>query len=192
METRILIADDEAIIRMNLREMLTELGYIVVAEAGDGLSAVHLTRQLRPDLVLLDVKMPTMDGIEASRIICEEELAPVLLLTAYSDQDLVSQAREVGVQGYLVKPIRETDLLPIIEVTRARWSEQTDRRQELSRLRDQIETRKIIERAKGCLMDSQGLGEAEAFRKIQQLAMNSRKSMKEVAQAILLAQQLSA
>jgi two-component system, response regulator PdtaR len=191
METRILIADDEAIIRMNLREMLTELGYIIVAEAGDGLSAVHLTRQFRPDLVLLDVKMPTMDGLEASRIICEEGLAPVLLVTAYSDQDLVSQAREVGVQGYLVKPIRETDLMPIIEVTRARWSEQTNRRQELAHLRDQIETRKIIERAKGYLMDSQGLGEAEAFRKIQQLAMNSRKSMKEVAQALLLAQQLS-
>ncbi|MCG8351682.1 MAG: response regulator [Chloroflexales bacterium] len=192
MEKRILIADDEPLIRKNLSEALNELGYLVVGETGDGLSAVNMARQLRPDLVFLDVKMPRMDGIAAAQILRDERLAPVLLITGYSDQEFVKQAREAGVLGCLVKPIRETDLMPIIEVTRARWDEQLHRRRELSVLRDNLETRKVIERAKGYLMDSQGLREAEAFRKIQQLAMNSRKTMKEVAQAILLAQQLSA
>jgi response regulator NasT len=192
MEKRILIADDEPLIRKNLSEALTELGYLVVGETGDGLSAVNMTRQLRPDLVILDVKMPQMDGIAAAQIMHDERLAPVLLITGYSDREFVKQAREAGVLGCLVKPIRETDLMPIIEVTRARWDDQSHRRRELSVLRENLETRKVIERAKGYLMDSQGLREAEAFRKIQQLAMNSRKTMKEVAQAILLAQQLSA
>lgn len=188
---RILIADDEPLIRMNLGETLKDLGYLVVAEVGDGLSAVNMARQLRPDLALLDVKMPRMDGIAAARVLHAESLAPVLLLTAYSSRELVVQAREVGVMGYLVKPIRETDLMPIIEVVRARWDERCSRQRELFDLRERLETRKVLERAKGYLMDSQGLREAEAFRKIQQLAMNSRKTMKEVAQAILLAQQIS-
>ncbi|MCU0490208.1 MAG: response regulator [Chloroflexaceae bacterium] len=191
MEKRILIADDESIIRMNLRESLTELGYLVVGEAGDGLSAINLTRQLRPDLVILDVKMPRMTGLEAAQVIGKEDLAPVLLITAYCDREQVMQAREAGVLGYLVKPIRDAELLPTIEVTRARWQERHQRKQELSQLRERLETRKVIERAKGYLMDQQGLKEADAFRKIQQLAMNSRKTMKEVAQAILLTQHLS-
>lgn len=191
METRILIADDEPLIRMNLRESLVELGYLVVGETGDGMSAINMTRQLRPDLALFDVKMPRMDGIEAAKVLHQEDLAPVLLITAYSSRELVSRAREAGVLGYLVKPIRETELMPIIEVTRARWVEQHRRKQELVELRERLETRKVIERAKGYLMDSQGLREADAFRKIQQLAMNSRKTMKEVAQAILLAQQIT-
>jgi two-component system, response regulator PdtaR len=192
MTTRILIADDEPLIRMNLRETLQDQGYIVVGEVGDGQSAVNLTRQLRPDLALLDIKMPYLDGIAAARAIIAEAIAPVLLLTAYSSRELVAQAREAGVLGYLIKPVREAELMPLIEVTLARWSEQTSRRKELIQLKDRIETRKLVERAKGALMDQQGLSEADAFRKIQQLAMNSRKTMREVAQAILLTQQLSA
>ncbi|RRR73260.1 MAG: response regulator [Candidatus Viridilinea halotolerans] len=190
MTTRILIADDEPIIRMNLRETLQEQGYLVVGEVGDGQSAINLTRQLRPDLALLDVKMPHLDGISAARAIAAETLAPVLLLTAYSSRELVSEAREAGVLGYLIKPVRDTELMPLIEVAIARWGERNQRNKELSQLKDRLETRKLIERAKGCLMDQQGLSEADAFRKIQQLAMNSRKTMREVAQAILLTQQL--
>ena len=191
MELRILIADDEPLIRMNLRETLIELGYLVVGDAGDGLSALNMARQLKPDLVLLDVKMPRMDGIAVAKVLCEEDLAPVLLLSAYSDRDLVTSARDAGVLGYLIKPIREAELMPLIEVTRARWLEQHSRKKEATVLRDRLETRKMIERAKGYLMDSQGMTEAESFRKIQQLAMNSRKTMREVAQALLLAQQLT-
>jgi response regulator NasT len=191
MDTRILIADDEPLIRMNLRETLQEQGYLVVGEAGDGLSAVNMTRQLRPDLVLFDVKMPHLDGLAAAKIIHDEALCPVLLLTAYSSRELVAQARDAGVLGYLIKPVRDAELMPLIEVTMARWGEQSGRKKELAQLRDRLETRKLIERAKGYLMDSQSLNEAEAFRKIQQLAMNSRKTMREVAQAIMLAQQIA-
>jgi response regulator NasT len=192
MTTRLLIADDDPLIRMNLREMLQEQGYLVVGETGDGLSAVNLTRQVRPELVLLDVKMPHMDGITAAKMIGDEHLAPVLLLTAYSSRELVEQARAAGVLGYLLKPVRDAELMPLIEVTVARWMERVQRRKELAQLQERLETRKLVDRAKGYLMDHQGLSEAEAFRKIQQLAMNSRKTMREVAQAILLARQLSA
>jgi response regulator NasT len=192
MTTRLLIADDDPLIRMNLREMLQEQGYLVVGETGDGLSAVNLTRQVRPELVLLDVKMPHMDGITAAKMIGDEHLAPVLLLTAYSSRELVEQARAAGVLGYLLKPVRDAELMPLIEVTVARWMERVQRCKELAQLQERLETRKLVDRAKGYLMDHQGLSEAEAFRKIQQLAMNSRKTMREVAQAILLARQLSA
>lgn len=191
-QARLLIADDESIIRINLRESLEELGYLVVGEASEGVSAINMARQLRPDLVLLDVKMPRMDGVTAAKALHDEQIAPVILLTAYNDAALVSQARDAGVSGYLVKPLRAGDLMPAIEIARIRWAERRSRRSELEQLQEQLDTRKVIERAKGYLMDSQNLKEAEAFRKIQQLAMNSRKTMKEVAQAILLAQQLSA
>jgi response regulator NasT len=189
--TRVIIADDESLIRMDLREMLTNLGYLVVGEAGDGRSAVNLARELRPDIVVMDVKMPDMDGIEAARILTEERLAPVLLLSAYSQQELVQRARQAGVAGYLVKPFRESDLTPAIEVVLARFSEFRSMEREVANLQDALETRKMVDRAKGILMDTQGLNENDAFRRIQKMSMNNRKSMRSVAEAIILAHQVS-
>jgi AmiR/NasT family two-component response regulator len=188
--TRIIIADDESLIRMDLREMLTNLGYLVVGEVGDGRSAVNLARELRPDIVIMDIKMPDMDGIEAARYLTEERVAPVLLLSAYSQQELVTRAREAGVAGYLVKPFRESDLTPAIEVALARFSEFRALEREVGDLRETLETRKVVERAKGILMDTQGLNESEAFRRIQKMSMNNRKPMKAVAEAIILAHQV--
>jgi two-component system, response regulator PdtaR len=189
-QTRLVIADDESIIRMNLKETLVGLGYLVVGEAGDGVSVINLSRELRPDLVLMDIKMPKLDGIQAAKILTEEKIAPVLLLTAYSDRDLVDRAKEAGVVNYVVKPFREAELLPAIEIAMARYQEFLEMDKQLSDLKDTLDTRKLVERAKGVLMDTQGLKEAEAFRKIQQLSMNTRKSMKEIAQAILLANEI--
>ncbi|HID64622.1 MAG TPA: response regulator [Anaerolineae bacterium] len=186
---RVIIADDESIIRMDLREMLTNLGYLVVGEAGDGRSAVSLARELRPDVAILDIKMPDMDGIEAARILTEEKIAPVVLLTAYSQRDLVERAKEAGVVGYITKPMRESDLTPAIEVAMARFSEFRALEREVGDLKQALETRKLVDRAKGILMDTQGLTEAEAFRKIQKMSMNKRRPMKEVAEAIILAHQ---
>jgi len=186
-KTRIVIADDESIIRMDLKEMLTNLGYLVIGEAGDGRSAVSLARELRPDLVIMDIKMPDMDGIEAARILTEEEIAPVILLTAYSQRELIEGAKEAGVVAYLVKPFRESDLAPAIEVALARFKEFQDLKKEVGDRKEALETRKLVERAKGILMDTQGLSEAEAFRRIQKMSMNTRKPMKEVAEAIILA-----
>lgn len=185
--TRIIIADDESLIRMDLREMLTQLGYLVVGEAGDGQSVVNLARELKPDAVIMDIKMPDLDGIEAARILTQERVAPVLLLTAYSDLELIARAREAGVVGYLVKPFRESDLAPAIEIALARFAEFRELEKEVGDLQDTLETRKLVDRAKGILMDSQSLTEAEAFRRIQKMSMNTRKAMKEVAEAIILA-----
>lgn len=189
--TRVIIADDESLIRMDLREMLTNLGYLVVGEVGDGRSAVNLARELRPDIVIMDIKMPDMDGIEAAQILTEERIAPVLLLSAYSQQDLVQRARKAGVAGYMVKPFRESDLTPAIEVALARFSEFRAMEREVGSLQEALETRKAVDRAKGILMDTQGLSETEAFRKIQKMSMNNRKSMRTVADAIILAHQIS-
>jgi len=189
--TRVIIADDESLIRMDLREMLTNLGYLVVGEAGDGRSAVNLAREVRPDIVIMDVKMPDMDGIEAARLLTEERIAPVLLLSAYSQQELVQRARQAGVAGYLVKPFRESDLTPAIEVVLARFSEFRALEREVASLGDALETRKLVDRAKGILMDTQGLNENDAFRRIQKMSMNNRKSMRSVAEAIILAHQVS-
>ncbi|MFN8468877.1 MAG: response regulator [Caldilineaceae bacterium] len=189
--TRVIIADDESLIRMDLREMLTNQGYLVVGEVGDGRSAVNLARELRPDIVIMDIKMPDMDGIEAAKIMTEERIAPVLLLSAYSQQELVQRARQAGVAGYLVKPFRESDLPPAIEVALARFSEFRAMEREVDTLQDALETRKAVDRAKGILMDTQGLSETEAFRKIQKMSMNNRKPMRAVAEAIILAHQVS-
>lgn len=189
--TRVIIADDESLIRMDLREMLTNLGYLVVGEAGDGRSAVNLARELRPDIMIMDIKMPDMDGIEAARVLTEERVAPVLLLSAYSQQELVQRARQAGVAGYLVKPFRESDLTPAIEVVLARFSEFRSLEREVQNLQDALETRKLVDRAKGILMDTQGLNENDAFRRIQKMSMNNRKSMRSVAEAIILAHQVS-
>ncbi len=187
--TRVVIADDESLIRVDLREMLTSLGYLVVGDVGDGRSAVNLARELRPDIVVMDIKMPDMDGIEAAKILTEEQIAPVILLTAYSQQELVERAKDAGVVGYLVKPFKEPDLTPAIEVALARFKEFQTLRKEVDDLTMAFETRKLVDRAKGILMDTQGLTEADAFRKIQKMSMNLRKPMKEVAEAIILANQ---
>jgi two-component system, response regulator PdtaR len=187
--TRVIIADDESLIRMDLREMLTNQGYLVIGEAGDGRSAVNLARELRPDIVIMDIKMPDLDGIEAAQLLTQERLAPVLLLSAYSQQELIQRASQAGVAGYLVKPFRENDLAPAIEVALARFSEFRTMEREVGDLQEALETRKAVERAKGILMDTQGLNETEAFRKIQKMSMNNRKPMRAVAEAIILAHQ---
>ena len=191
--TRVIIADDESIIRMDLREMLANLGYLVVGEVGDGRSAVNLARELKPDLVIMDIRFEgdEFDGIDAAKLLTEERLAPVLLLTAYSQRDLVERAKDAGVTGYIVKPFRESDLAAAIEVSLARFAELKDLEQELGDLKLALETRKLVDRAKGILMDVQGLTESEAFRKIQKMSMNTRKPMKEVAEAIVLAHEAS-
>jgi response regulator NasT len=184
---RVVIADDESIVRTDLKEMLTSLDYLVVGEVGDGRSAVNTARELKPDVVLMDIKMPDMDGIEAAKILTEEQVAPVVLLTAYSQKELVDRAKDAGVVGYLIKPFRESDLMPAIEVAISRFKEFETVRQEVEDLQNALETRKLVERAKGILIDSQGMNEHEAFRKIQKMSMNTRKPMKEVAEAIILA-----
>ncbi len=189
-QVRVVIADDESIIRMDVKEMLTALGYLVVGEAGDGISAVNLARELRPDIVIMDIKMPDLDGIAAARILTEEKIAPVLLVTAFSQKELVEGAKEAGVVGYVVKPFRESELVPAIEIALARFREFRALEREAADLRDMLETRKLVERAKGVLMEQQGLKETEAFRKIQKLSMNTRKPMKEIAEAILLAHEV--
>ena len=188
--TRVIIADDESLIRMDLREMLTNLGYLVVGEVADGRSAVNQARELRPDIIIMDIKMPDMDGIEAAKILTEERISPVVLLSAYSQRDLVQRAREAGVVAYLVKPYREEELTPAIEVALARFEEFKELEAQVTDLQQALETRKLVDRAKGILMDKQGLTEAEAFRKIQKMSMDNRKPMKDVAEAIILAHQV--
>ena len=185
--TRVIIADDESLVRVDLREALTEQGYLVVGEVGDGQSAVNMARELDPDIVMMDIKMPGMDGIEAAQILTEEKIAPVVLLTAYSQRQLVDRAKEAGVVGYLVKPFRETDLAPAIELALARFAEFRALEEQVGNLTEALETRKKVEQAKGILMDTQGISESEAFRKIQKMSMNTRRPMKEVAEAIILA-----
>jgi response regulator NasT len=182
---RILIADNESIIRMDLKELLEEAGHEVIGEAADGLKAVELTRKLKPDLVIMDIKMPEMDGIAAAKLISNEKLAPVLLLTAYSQKEIVEKAKDSGVLAYLVKPVKESNLFPAMEIALSRFKEYMEIEQELLDLRNSLETRKILDRAKGLLMDAYNLSEQEAFRRIQQYSMAKRKSIREVAEAII-------
>lgn len=187
---RIVIADDESIIRMDLGEMLTNLGYEVVGEGSDGTATVELALRLRPDLVIMDIKMPGMDGITAARELTSQRIAPVLLLTAYSEQSLVERAKDAGVVAYLVKPFRQAELMPSIEIALSRFAEFQTVDKEVASLKEALEARKIVEQAKGVLMESHGLKEAEAFHRIRKASMDTRKSMREIADAILLTHQL--
>lgn len=182
---RIVIAEDEAIIRLDLREMLEEEGYEVVGEAGNGETALQLTQDLKPDLVILDIFMPGMDGLTAAARINEDELSAVLILTAFSQRDLVEQATRTGAMAYLVKPFDKADLVPAVELAMARWAEVRALAAESRNLSERLESRKLVERAKGVLMQTHGLSEQDSFRFIQKLAMQRRASMREVADQLL-------
>jgi AmiR/NasT family two-component response regulator len=184
-KTRVLIAEDEALIRLDLKEMLEEEGYDVVGEVGDGQQAVDRAAELRPDLVILDIQMPVLDGLSAAERIAGDRIAPVIVLTAFSQRDLVERARDAGAMAYLVKPFNKNDLVPAIEVARARFAEMSALDSEVRSLEDRLEARKSIEKAKGKLMADQGMSEADAFRHIQRSAMNERTSMKALADRIL-------
>lgn len=182
---RVLIADDEALLRLDIREMLEYAGHIVVGEAENGKAAVAAAEKEKPDLVIMDVKMPVMDGLEAARLIGEAKLAPVLLLTAYSQQEIVKQATDSGVFAYLVKPIREEELFPAIEIAISRFEAFMRLNAALDKAKDDLETRKILDRAKGILMDQYKFTEKDAFQAMQKLSMDRRLSLKAVAKAVI-------
>ncbi len=182
---RVLIADDDPLIRLDLKQMLINLGYEVVAEAGDGQEAVDFAKAMRPDVCVLDVKMPQRDGISALSEIVSEQIAPVILLTAYSDRELIDSAREAGAFAYLVKPFKPNDLPPAIEVSVSRYRQMHDLQKQVRGLEERIEARKVIEKAKGRLMQIEGISEADAYAKIQQISMRERISMKTVAERFL-------
>ena len=182
---RIVIAEDEPLIRLDLRESLIEQGYDVVGEAGDGAEALRLVRDLKPDVAILDIKMPNVDGLTAARDIVGERLAAVVILTAFSQRELVEQARDAGALNYLVKPFQGHDLVPAIELAIARFREIVALSDQTELLSDQLENRKLVDRAKGRLMDSEGMTEQDAFRFLQQTAMTSRVPMKEVATQVI-------
>jgi two-component system, response regulator PdtaR len=182
---RVLIAEDEALIRLDLAEMLREEGYEIVGEAGDGQEAVELAEQLNPDLVIMDVKMPRRDGIDAASEIASKRIAPIVVLTAFSQRDLVERARDAGAMAYLVKPFTISDLIPAIELALSRFSEIRALEREVETLSERLETRKLVERAKGLLQAKQGMTEPEAFKWIQRAAMDRRTTMKHVAEVVL-------
>lgn len=181
----VLIAEDETLIRMDLAEMLVEEGYDVVGQAGDGQKAVELAEELRPDLVIMDIKMPVLDGIAAAEQIAAKRIAPVVMLTAFSQRDLVERAREAGAMSYLVKPFTQTDLVPAIEMAVSRYAEIAQLESEVTDLKDRLETRKAVDRAKGILQEQLELSEPDAFRWIQKTAMDLRMSMRQVAEGIV-------
>ncbi|HEX6444504.1 MAG TPA: response regulator [Streptosporangiales bacterium] len=182
---RVVIAEDEALIRLDLKEMLEDEGYRVVAEAGDGQAAVDATVEQRPDLVIMDVKMPVLDGISAAERIAKDRIAPVVILTAFSQRDLVSRASDAGAMAYLVKPFTKADLLPAIEVAQSRFAQLAALEDEVRDLGERLETRKLVERAKTALQQKHGLTEPEAFRWIQKTAMDRRVPMRQVAEVVL-------
>ncbi|WP_425582184.1 ANTAR domain-containing response regulator [Streptosporangium carneum] len=184
-QRRVVIAEDEALIRLDLKEMLEEDGYAVVAEAGDGEAAVALAAEHRPDLVILDVKMPILDGISAAEQIVSQRIAPCLILTAFSQRDLVERARDAGAMAYLVKPFTKSDLVPAIEMAVSRHEEIAALEREVGTLSERLETRKLVERAKGLLMSEHGWSEPQAFRWIQKASMDRRLSMRQVAQIVV-------
>jgi len=181
----VLIAEDEALIRLDLAEMLSEEGYEVVGQAGDGQEAVELAESLRPDLVIMDVKMPRRDGIDAASEIARKRIAPIVVLTAFSQRELVERARDAGAMAYLVKPFTASDLVPAIEVALSRFAEVTELEREIASLSDRLETRKLVERAKGLLQKEHGMSEPDAFKWIQRAAMDRRTTMKRVAEVVL-------
>ncbi len=185
MPTRVVIAEDEAIIRLDLRETLEEEGYVVVGECGRGDQAVELVRSLKPDLAILDVKMPGIDGIEAARLINAEKICGILVLTAFSQREFVERARDAGALAYLVKPYQKSDLIPAMELAIGRFREMQALASDVASLEDQLATRKLVDRAKGMLMDGRGMKEAEAFAFIQKKAMSERTRMKDVADRII-------
>ena len=182
---RVVIAEDEAIIRLDLKEILEAEGYAVIGETSRGDEAIDLVRMLEPDLVVLDIKMPGMNGIDAAKVISDEGLAAVILLTAFSQQDLIQEASNAGVLAYLVKPFQRSDLVPAIELALGRFKEISDLKQETLMLRESLQTRKLVDRAKGLLIDSYGLKESDAYRYLQKKAMEDRTTMKAVAEDIL-------
>jgi AmiR/NasT family two-component response regulator len=182
---RVLIAEDEALIRLDLAEMLREEGYDVIAEAADGESAVRLARELRPSLVIMDIKMPKVDGISAASTIVSERIAPVVMLTAFSQRELIEQARDAGAMAYLVKPFARHELVPAIELSVSRFAEMQALEKEVATLNERLETRKAVDRAKGLLMTNNAMTEPEAFRWIQRTAMDRRSTMRAVAEAII-------
>nr|WP_223881048.1 response regulator [Nesterenkonia ebinurensis] len=184
-QRRVLVAEDETLIRLDIVEILTGAGYQVVGEAENGERAVELAREHQPDLVVMDVKMPVMDGITAAKTIAEEKIAPVVMLTAFSQRDLVESAREAGAMAYVVKPFGENDLVPAIEVAAARFEELRALEQEVSSLAEKFETRKLVDRAKSLLISTMGLSEPEAFRWIQKTSMDRRLTMREVAETVV-------
>jgi two-component system, response regulator PdtaR len=181
----VLVVEDEALIRLDLAEMLTEEGYVVAGEAGDGEQAVELARQLRPDLVIMDIKMPKVDGIAAAATVVDERIAPVVMLTAFSQRELITQARDAGAMAYLVKPFARHELVPAIELAVSRFAEKRALEEEVATLGERLETRKVVDRAKGLLMTRQQMTEPEAFRWIQRTAMDRRTTMKAVATAVV-------
>ena len=182
---RVVIAEDEALIRLDLAEMLAEEGYDVVGQAGDGHRAVELVEELRPDLVVLDVKMPKLDGISAAAAIAQQRIAPVVILTAFSQRDLVERARDAGAMAYLVKPFAKSDLLPAIEMARSRFAELQQLEAEVADLTERLETRKSVDRAKAMLQEKLAISEPDAFRWIQKTAMDLRLSMRDVAEGVV-------
>jgi AmiR/NasT family two-component response regulator len=182
---RVLVAEDEALIRLDLAEMLGEAGYDVVGQASNGQQAVEMAEQLHPDLVIMDVKMPVLDGISAAERIGKARLCPVVMLTAFSQTELVERARDAGVMAYIVKPFTSADITPAIDIALSRWGELKALEQEVADLGERLETRKAVERAKGVLMKKLKITEAEAFRWIQKTAMDRRLAMREVAEAVI-------
>jgi two-component system, response regulator PdtaR len=184
-QVRLVLAEDEALIRLDLKETLDEEGYEIVGEASDGAQAIDLVRELLPDVAILDIKMPGTDGLTAAKVIIQERLAAVVILTAFSQRDLIDQARDAGALAYLVKPFHRNDLVPAIELARARFRELSALSEQAESLGDQLESRKTIDRAKGKLMDDHGMSESEAFRFVQSTAMSGRTTMRAVAEQLL-------
>ena len=182
---RVVIAEDEAIIRLDLKELLVEEGYDVVGETGRGDEAIELVRDLQPDLVILDIKMPGLDGLSAARHVAGERMAAVLILTAFSQRELVEQARDAGALAYLVKPFQKSDLIPAIEIALGRFAELSMLDRDINELQERLDARKLIDRAKGRLMDDHGLTEADSWRFLQQQAMSNRVRVDDIAHRVL-------